>query len=629
MNGPFGTRFPYTNFHELNLDWIIQIAKDFLDQYTHIEETISDGLTSIDNKTNESIEALGTEKERLEGLLDAWYTTHSQDIANELTSALASIGTTLTTAIADFNTAAQTKADQAIASIPEDYTALSNQVVLLADRMNYFLQFYTVTNNKNLVDPAFIIIGEWINGSYQVISEANSKRLVLPVVGGEIISLCMGFDIYLTSSNIGGIIVYDKDMTDIEHINVGEHRSGNTYNTYGIANFHLPDNAAYFSITIKLSTTWDATSTMIIKYGSEFDDYSGNGNVISQLGSYKLADETLRNAITSESFEPVIITTVVNKLLQASGAIIDYSNTEYIISNNISVKDCDTVKVTGSNTFGNGIAAFYDENDIVVSVPLVAAAGSSRTYITDMILQVPVQAAYMVIQGASHTPPACEKLLLRLEDKQVSNLYNKIVTVIGDSITEHNSSAQYNWCDYMEDKTGCIIQNLGQSGIGFYRSNPYINKIPSINPSTNIIGVAISFNDVGYLPIGTYTDTGTETLCGWARDFFTALQTAYPATPVICYSQGPWANLHNYGPLGSGTAFIAEIKKVCNSLGIPCYDELYMNGSALRPWNADNQEVYYKNEGTQLLDPTHPNSNGHKIIANYLIPLFEQNIANV
>ena len=37
----FLDEFPYTNFHELNTDWLVKIAKDFLDQYTHIQEVIS------------------------------------------------------------------------------------------------------------------------------------------------------------------------------------------------------------------------------------------------------------------------------------------------------------------------------------------------------------------------------------------------------------------------------------------------------------------------------------------------------------------------------------------------------------------------------------------------------------
>ena len=77
MNGPFGNGFPYLNFHEMNLDWVIQIAKDFLDQYTNIQTTITTGLTELDEKAEE-----------LQNALDAWYNEHSEDIAQELTRAL-------------------------------------------------------------------------------------------------------------------------------------------------------------------------------------------------------------------------------------------------------------------------------------------------------------------------------------------------------------------------------------------------------------------------------------------------------------------------------------------------------------------------------------------------------------
>lgn len=117
MNGPFGNGFPYTNFHELNMDWIIKIAKDFLDQYTHIQDIISSGETSLQNTTAAGIEALQAEKTRLEGLLDAWYTEHSADIASELASALS-----------DFQSSASAIVTALIATIPEDYTELSYSV---------------------------------------------------------------------------------------------------------------------------------------------------------------------------------------------------------------------------------------------------------------------------------------------------------------------------------------------------------------------------------------------------------------------------------------------------------------------------------------------------------------------
>ena len=78
-NGPFGNMFPYTNFHSMNLDWVIQVAKDFLDQYTHIQEIIETGETSITDKTAEGIQGLEDKAEALQALLDEWYNEHSED----------------------------------------------------------------------------------------------------------------------------------------------------------------------------------------------------------------------------------------------------------------------------------------------------------------------------------------------------------------------------------------------------------------------------------------------------------------------------------------------------------------------------------------------------------------------
>lgn len=115
--GAFGENFPYSNFHDLNMDWIIKIAKDFLDQYTNIQNTINTGLQDLEDK-----------KDELEDLLQQWYDTHSEDIADQLADALNQISVTLNASIAEFNDRADAKVASAIASIPEDYTELSTLV---------------------------------------------------------------------------------------------------------------------------------------------------------------------------------------------------------------------------------------------------------------------------------------------------------------------------------------------------------------------------------------------------------------------------------------------------------------------------------------------------------------------
>ena len=135
--GIFGEGFPYSNFHDLNMDWIIKIAKDFLDQYTHIQDIIAQGLTDIENKTNDGLEELQNTYTTLDNLLNQWYETHSADIANQLALALADLNAWYTThsnyldqELADnilaFTQSANSKTAESIASIPSDYSELSS-----------------------------------------------------------------------------------------------------------------------------------------------------------------------------------------------------------------------------------------------------------------------------------------------------------------------------------------------------------------------------------------------------------------------------------------------------------------------------------------------------------------------
>ena len=132
--------FPYTDMHQLNLDWIVKIAKDFLEQYTHIQDIINTGMSDLDETITTGLNDLNTKATELEGLLQAWYDTHSEDIADQLADALEDLGTwytthvdlfntMYTTKVNNFNTAAENKANEVIASIPATYTDLANNAL--------------------------------------------------------------------------------------------------------------------------------------------------------------------------------------------------------------------------------------------------------------------------------------------------------------------------------------------------------------------------------------------------------------------------------------------------------------------------------------------------------------------
>lgn len=174
--------FPYTDMHQLNLDWIIKIAKDFLDQYTSIQQLISDGETSLENLTESGLAQLTTKANDLEALLQEWYNTHSSDIADQLADALQDLeawytehSTYLDSILATNETAFQTyanqKAAETIATIPDDYTTLSNSVINLATELWWAINFiediglresinYNLFNNTSMVTGALADTGE-------------------------------------------------------------------------------------------------------------------------------------------------------------------------------------------------------------------------------------------------------------------------------------------------------------------------------------------------------------------------------------------------------------------------------------------------------------------------------------
>lgn len=204
-------------------------------------------------------------------------------------------------------------------------------------------------------------------------------------------------------------------------------------------------------------------------------------------------------------------------------------------------------------------------------------------------------------------------------------LLGKKITLIGDSITGYNGRASTNYGMWLTEWDGCIIQNLGVSGTGFKRGEPYNYKprINNVNADVDIIGVAASFNDMHY-DVGTPTDTVSDgTVCGYANDFFDALITAFPTKRIVCYCQGPW---ETYRPgITKSDDYMAAMKTICENKGVVWNDSLY-RGCALRPWLQTNREVYYVGEWGDLegvVDNTHPNSAGHQIIARVIEKLFE------
>ena len=99
-----GERFPYANFHSMNQDWILQVIYEFKQQYSTIDQAISDGVTQLEN-TAGSLES------------------NMQSIIN---NAINQLNNATTQKLNQFEQGANERANNAIASIPADYTEFYN-----------------------------------------------------------------------------------------------------------------------------------------------------------------------------------------------------------------------------------------------------------------------------------------------------------------------------------------------------------------------------------------------------------------------------------------------------------------------------------------------------------------------
>ena len=110
-------QFPYADMQQLNLDWIIQVIREFLNNYQNIQNLITTGEQDIQQLTTDGLASLENKATEIETLLNEWYDSHSADISQQLTNA-----------IAEFNTTAQQTVQAIIDSLPPEYDSYVSEI---------------------------------------------------------------------------------------------------------------------------------------------------------------------------------------------------------------------------------------------------------------------------------------------------------------------------------------------------------------------------------------------------------------------------------------------------------------------------------------------------------------------
>lgn len=426
-NGAFGENFPYSNFHDLNMDWIIKITKDFLDQYTNIQNVIATGLEDLENTTENGLEALGDKTEEgvetlntlytnLNDLLQQWYDTHSADIAHQLESALNNLNAwytlhenyldqTLAANILAFNNAADAKAETTIASIPDDYTTITNTVIklksALEDETGNSIINYSEFSEKQVISLA-VSVGSVVSLT-PVTDVANAKYAIVDCAEGDI----------FTINGIGASGYRLWGFVDSSNILLSKAESGATANN------------------LILTAPEDAEKLIL---NSFTDVQSYKGKIIQlQLDNIKT---TIKDTMAVHEIEYSDIMLYQGISLSDSvGTVISIAPSHTTFPNKFSIVDCsegDKFTINGESVSGYRLWGFVDSSNKLLSRAESGATGNN------LILTAPEDASKLILNSSSDIQSYIGELLPLRLDNVDSNLKSIIKDTTNAQIIEYS-----------------------------------------------------------------------------------------------------------------------------------------------------------------------------------------------
>ena len=620
--GAFGEGFPYSNFHDINMDWIIKIAKDFLDQYTHIQDTITQGLTDLQDKAD-----------TLEGLLQAWYDTHSADIANqladalqdlndwynehiddiddELQDALSELNSTITTKFTQFSSDVDSKVASAIASIPSDYSTLS------ADA---FQNLGHLPTELALNDIA-------TNSVYQVYSNDNPTNYPL--------------------GNNAGIII-----TNIVY-------SPSIRTQYCIPFNPPPRNIYYRKLSGGSWTSWtDIYADIYINNGS----FSGNLNAVTSNCVLQVAGSNSPGNYPSElsGSSGIVITNQFSGSSFLTQMAIGYSVpiicTRYY---NGSWSDWLTVYNKYSTYVNHGLVATGENinnltrngiyhcqnNGSYVNYPFGDFSGIIITtvFYTNIFVQIALpynldinKNSYYVIRhysGSSWSAWQYARFTIRNKDAKYYAFGDSVA--YGYSSDHDNAQSPYNYPHLIENLIDVKTYNKAVAGQGIIKNwDTASGSIPAIISTINsmisnhefdntvLVTVNWAYNDVSEyanVNFGSPTDpvpqsdTGITTYLGYYARILAKLQSACPNAQVILITgygrkTGTPAQITQTFLDGNKTEkqMYDALEEMANYNGFQCINQA--KGTVLNAYNKD----------TIIEDNIHPTYDGYKLYGNFI-----------
>lgn len=197
-------------------------------------------------------------------------------------------------------------------------------------------------------------------------------------------------------------------------------------------------------------------------------------------------------------------------------------------------------------------------------------------------------------------------------------LKDKKWLTLGDSITALTYRSTKNYHDYIAERTGIIVTNMGDSGKGYIVGHSsgkamtdYVDNLTG-NEGFDYITIAAGTNDNNE-PLGTFSDTGTTTVYGAIRYCVEHLIEKFPNTKIGLITPLPRRSHHGIASTNQLYKIVKAIEEIGADYSIPVLDQYTKSG--LRPWNTTNNETFFSCEQAPNGDGLHPNELGHEWIS--------------
>ena len=402
---PINHEFPYTNLHDVNVDWILQVVKEFQENYNGIEEALDNAILAIHQNETTSLEELTAAKNLI---LEAFNNTETEVLSDINTAKEAGLN-----AINDDAGSAVTVINNLISSLPSNYADMVGKLLIIGG----ILQM-----NENQI-PVWVQ-GDYYGGTYD--SSITNNICTQPLCGISGLHL-------IVKNNASGQKIYsalyftgysDGQYTDQHEVVI----NSNTWD------YTFPNNAYAFSLNIRkndgtsitpsqANVSWNWSSL------ADFINYN-NDEIYSILGALKY------NLIPATGF--------------TDGYYIDYRNGAKTSSANYCYTDYVPVSPLKNYYYKGSLAhpniCFYDMQHNFVS-------GTTETSFT-----TPAGCYYMIISvtkadrtahaimasSAETTPPETSYLLEILKNSAIKTSKAAVMPNTYASILPDFDNAQDN-----------------------------------------------------------------------------------------------------------------------------------------------------------------------------------------